>query len=106
MNISQKAVGIAMLTTFWAANAYADTSTSYTTIVHLADGKHVECAVNQPLSTGSGQVQAALSRRERNEAELRAIARIPRRFQDKNSYPSPGTAPRVDCIPISWASTE
>ena len=76
--------------------AFATSRTSYTINVQLHDGKHVECAVNQslPITLSS---RPPLTTRERNEAEIDATARLRRIFRDKNQYPSPGTAPHVEC---------
>jgi hypothetical protein len=76
--------------------AFATPRTSYTTNVRLHDGKHVECAVNQSLPIILSS-RPGLTTRERNEAEIDATARLRRVFRSKNQYPSPGTAPHVQC---------
>ncbi|TCK84176.1 hypothetical protein B0G74_8988 [Paraburkholderia sp. BL9I2N2] len=78
------------------ATALATPFTAYTTTVHLRDGKQAVCAVNEPHSTQSPGAQT-LSTVERNEAQIDATARLRRHLGNKNRYPSPATAPLVNC---------
>lgn len=77
-------------------NVFADSATSYTTTVHLRDGKQVTCAVNEPTFAQQATMQT-LNRRDRNEAEVTATARLRRLPNNRNSYPTPISAPRVQC---------
>ena len=76
--------------------ALAASPTSYTTTVRLHSGKHVTCAVNKPAAAPAGGT-STLTRRERTEAQVKATARLRRRTGDRNAYPSPTTAPHVQC---------
>lgn len=69
---------------------------SYTTTVRLHSGKQVTCAVNEPAAAPAGST-STLTRRERTEAQVKATARLRRRTGDRNAYPSPTTAPHVQC---------
>ena len=77
-------------------NAFAVSATSYTTTVHLRDGKQVVCAVNEPASAQQPAMQT-LSKRDRNQAEIIATARLRRLPNSRSNYPSPISAPRVQC---------
>lgn len=79
-----------------AGTALAAPMASYTTSVRLHDGKHVTCAVNQPAAAPTGGT-STLTKRERTEAEVKATARLRRWPGDKTAYPSPTTAPHVEC---------
>jgi len=79
-----------------AGNAFAVPATSYTTTVHLRDGKQVTCAVNEPTFAQQSAMQT-LTKRDRNEAEVIATARLRRLPNNRNSYPTPISAPRVQC---------
>ncbi|MFM0412384.1 MULTISPECIES: hypothetical protein [Paraburkholderia] len=76
--------------------ALAAPPASYTTTVRLHDGKWVTCAVNKPADVPAGST-STLTRRERTEAQVKATARLRRRTGDENAYPSPTTAPHVQC---------
>jgi hypothetical protein len=105
MKIARRfALGFAMLATL-AGTAFASPTTSYVTTVHLRDGKQAVCAVNEPLGSAGGVAQGAvqtsgtqsLSKRERNEAEIDATAPLRRLPINQNHYPTPATAPTVNC---------
>jgi hypothetical protein len=67
------ALGLSLMTVISAAALAADAA-SYTTTVQLNNGKHVKCAVNEPVSgPADGAQPQTLSRSEINEAELKAI---------------------------------
>ena len=93
--LSHLAVAVVLFGTA-VGNAFAASATSYTTTVHLRDGKQVVCAVNEPASTQKITMQT-LSRRDRNEAEVIATAPLRRLPNNRNNYPSPISAPRVQC---------
>jgi len=78
--------------------AFAVSATSYRTTVHLWDGKQAVCAVNEPTFAQQATMQT-LTTRDRNEAEVIATARLRRLPNNRNNYPSPSSAPRVQC---SW----
>ncbi|MGF6936751.1 cell division protein FtsB [Paraburkholderia sp. UCT70] len=95
-HISHLAVAIVLFGTT-AGAAFATPSTSYTTTVHLRDSKQVVCAVNEPAALAQQATGQTLTRRERNEAQIDATARLSSAQHSKNDYPSPATAPRVHC---------
>lgn len=87
---------VALVAACATASVFATPRTSYTTTVKLNDGKTVTCAVNEPMQTDETG-HSTLTRRERTEAEVDAIARLSTRDRNMNMYPSPGTAPHVEC---------
>ena len=84
-----------------AASSYAmESSASYTKVVHLRDGRAVNCVVNGVVSmspAGMAMSEPRLTTSESVEAELDATARLRRVHRDKNTYPDPTTAPQVSC---------
>ncbi|MFM0198116.1 hypothetical protein PQQ65_34200 [Paraburkholderia strydomiana] len=71
---------------------------SYTTTVRLHSGKQVMCAVNEPAAAPAAGAQTlTLTASERNEAEVAATAILRRQAGNRNAYPSPTTAPHVQC---------
>lgn len=94
--VQRKLASLILLTVCSVSTAFATSRTSYTTEVQLHDGKHVVCAVNQPLPKGVSR-DAALTIHERNEAEIGATARLRQVFRSQTHYPDPGTAPHALC---------
>ncbi|CAG4890535.1 hypothetical protein [Paraburkholderia gardini] len=94
--VQRKLAALILLTLCLVSTAFATSRTRYTTEVQLHDGKHVVCAVNQPLPTALSS-DPALTIDERNEAEIDATAGLRQVFRSQTHYPDPGTAPRVLC---------
>jgi hypothetical protein len=69
---------------------------AYSTTVHLADGKTLNCAVNEPL-TAVRTSGIALTRREKTEADVLATHRLSLLSGPTSDYPSPYTAPNGGC---------
>lgn len=72
---------------------------SYTMEVRLHDGKHVRCAINEPL-VRPAPPGPALTTRERNEAEVLALAPMRLEVGPRSPYPTPYTAPDVQCLAL------
>ncbi|HKT98904.1 MAG TPA: hypothetical protein VJS30_20620 [Paraburkholderia sp.] len=68
---------------------------AYMTTVQLANGKTLQCAVNQPLP--EGDAAATLSRSEQTKADVLATQRLRVLSGPNSDYPSPYTAPNVSC---------
>lgn len=68
----------------------------YTTTVTIADGKTVECAVNEPL-VGPGVPGAPLTTSEERQAEVLAMHRLFLETGPWSDYPTPYTAPDIKC---------
>jgi hypothetical protein len=68
----------------------------YTTTVRIADGKTVECAVNEPLADG-GTTGAPLTTNEERQAEVLAMHRLFLETGPWSDYPTPYTAPDIKC---------
>ncbi|NRO94902.1 hypothetical protein GWC77_02950 [Paraburkholderia sp. NMBU_R16] len=71
----------------------------YTTTVTIADGKTVECAVNEPLA-GPAASDAPLSTAEKRQAEVLAMHRLFLETGPWSDYPTPYTAPDIKCRAI------
>lgn len=85
----------------WATtNASAQPAYVYTTTVHLSDGKTLSCGVNEPSGATpvSGQ---PLTLREQTEAGVLATQRLRLLSGPTSDYPSPFTAPDVNCEPVA-----
>ncbi|MFL9865633.1 hypothetical protein PQR67_15780 [Paraburkholderia fungorum] len=82
---------------FWnTASQAAQPDYAYSTIVRLADGKTLTCAVNEPL-TAVRDPGTPLTLREKTEADVLATQRLRLISGPTSEYPSPYTAPNVTC---------
>ena len=72
----------------------------YTTTVRIGDGKTLNCAVNEPLS-GAYASGSTLTRREQTEADVLATQPLRMLSGPASEYPTPYTAPSVQCAPVS-----
>ncbi|WP_454830169.1 hypothetical protein [Paraburkholderia xenovorans] len=88
-------VGVLTIAAF--GPAFGASTRSYVITVHLHSGKQVVCAVNEPLKAQDRLRSQPLTVRELNEAQVDATARLRRQPGDKNHYPSPSMAPKVEC---------
>ncbi|HEV3105115.1 MAG TPA: hypothetical protein VGZ01_05445, partial [Trinickia sp.] len=66
---------------------------AYSTTVQLAGGKTLDCAVNEPLAG----TRAPLSRSEQTRADVLATQRLRVVSGPSSDYPTPYTAPDVQC---------
>lgn len=88
------ALGAAAL---WQTNCgAAQPDYAYSTTVRLADGKTLECAVNEPLMRTSAS-SAPLTRSEQRQADVLATQRLRLLSGPTSDYPTPYTAPDVKC---------
>jgi len=71
----------------------------YTMDVHLADGKPVRCAVNQPARLPNPP-PVPLTTLERNEAEVLATQPLRLQTGPRAPYPTVYTAPDVECFAL------
>lgn len=69
---------------------------SYATTVRLADGKTLNCAVNESVDVAHLSSEP-LTRREQTEADVLATQRLRLLSGPTSEYPSPYTAPNVSC---------
>ena len=69
----------------------------YTTTVRIADGKTVECAVNEPLADHGVASGTPLSTGEERQAEVLAMHHLFLETGPWSDYPTPYTAPDIKC---------
>ncbi|SIT36629.1 conserved exported hypothetical protein [Paraburkholderia piptadeniae] len=94
-------IAFATMGTVWCIGSVAaQPDYAYTTTVRVSDGKTLSCAVNEPLpdAYSSGQM---LTRREQREADVLATQPLRMLSGPSSEYPSPYTAPSVNCKSIS-----
>jgi len=90
-----------MAAALWATGSEAaQPAYVYTSIVHLSDGKTLSCGVNEPATMMRVSSQT-LTRREQTEADVLATQRLRLLSGPTSDYPTPYTAPKVVCDPVS-----
>ncbi|MEM5439462.1 hypothetical protein [Paraburkholderia diazotrophica] len=90
-------IALAAMAGIWGiSSATAQPNYAYTTTVRVSDGKTLNCAVNEPLpdAYSSGQL---VTRREQREADVLATQPLRMLSGPSSEYPTPYTAPLVNC---------